>query len=278
MSVTSPTCTAGTNLDSVSCSVTGQVLTIVFEAFSTTIESGGKISVTVSGIMNPPSNFPSSAFSDVYIKTTGGTYFVSQYSTTLTVTNTQLATITDITLSQTEESFGEETTYKFEFETSAAYSAGAAWKIKIPSVVTVGAKDDEDEDEDDDDEPEVTICNVIYKAVTTAMKCTYSSGLREISMVPDGTEVGAVALGDTVTLQLGPFVNPDTPFLENESFEITTFVDSDFQYAYDEVTSGVEPAYLCNAPCKNCSPTDKDLCRKCFTPEETEEYLFDYLD
>lgn len=90
---------------------------------------------------------------------------------------------------QTDESFGEETTYQFTYKAASSYSAGAVWKINVPSIVTVGPKPDENEKEDEEDttEPEVTTCNVIVNSVTTAMKCTYSSGLREITVVPDGT-------------------------------------------------------------------------------------------
>lgn len=80
MSVASPGCTAGTNVQTVSCVATGQVLMVAFEAFSKTIESGDTVSVIVSGITNPPSNFPSSSFSGILIQTSGGTYSVSQYT------------------------------------------------------------------------------------------------------------------------------------------------------------------------------------------------------
>jgi hypothetical protein len=124
----------------------------------------------------------------------------------------------------------------------------------------------------------VTTCNVVAGGTTTAMACTYSSGLRAIKIVSDGSDVAAVTKGETVEIVLGTLTNPTTPFETAESFALTTYVSDAFADAYDEVSSGVEPAFQCDSPCKYCDSTDKEKCRKCFSEDDTTEYLYYYLD
>jgi len=195
------------------------------------------VSFLIETIRNPPSTIASSVFTGISINTSGGTYQVSSFADTLTVTNTELATIDTMVLTQADEDFGVSTTYEFAYDAASDYEAGAAWWITVSSVVNMT------------DFVSFDTCTVDHNGVTTAMACTYSSGLRAIKVVTDGTDVAAITKGDTVTLSLSTLVNPETPFETQESFQFSTFKSSSFQYAYDEVTTGVVPVYQCDAPC-----------------------------
>jgi len=118
---------------------------------------------------------------------------VSQYTSALTVTNTESATISAVSIVQYDESYGVETVYEFTYPTATDYGAGSAYVVTLPSTIYVN-------DTDEDGLYTFEECNIIYNSDTTPMACTYDVDLLTISIEESTESLAAVAKGDSVTI------------------------------------------------------------------------------
>ena len=204
-----------------SCSITSGALyiTVAFSRRNLASGSPGTYALTVSGIVNAPSTYPSTAFTfQSYLS--DKTYLIEQYLTA-TVTNSAAGTITSASVSPNSVSLSTNVIYTLTF-TPVNYYQGMTLKITIPAdlSITDGTQ---------------TWINV-KGLVDSSFSWTYTASSREILVTGEFT--GSSNPGE-VSLQMPNIKNPSS-YKTTNSFLLNTYITiSGTNYAIDSLTSGL---------------------------------------
>ena len=194
-------------------------ITVAFSRRNLASGDPGSYALTVSGITNAPSTYPSTAFTfQSYLS--DKTYLIEQ-STTVTVTNSAAGTITSASVSPNSVSLSTNVSYTLTF-TPVNYYQGMTLKITIPSDLSISDG--------------TQTCVNVKGFVDSSFSCTYTSSSREI--VVTGEFTGSSNPGE-VSLQMPNIKNPSS-YLTTNSFFINTYITiSGTNYAIDSLTSGL---------------------------------------
>ena len=103
------------------------------------------------------------------------------------------------------------------------------------------------------------------------MTCVVNTSTRRIEMT--GSFNSEVEAGGTIEFFLGNFINPISQ--TTDSFKVTMYTDSAFQYTIDKAESGMVPGIECVLPCKSCVSADAPS--ECTSCHEDGTTAFPYL-
>lgn len=174
---------------------------------------------------------------------------INKQTTGLTITNTQTAEFSSVSVSRDSSALGATTNYLVSFTPANTIERNTVVLVKLPSQISV------------DTSSTMTCTSVLL--IDTGLTCAYDTATRTVT-VSNGFAASASYVASQVEFKISNLINPATA-LTTDSFEITTQTATGVQYA--AVSSGVTVTKECNSPCKTCL-TDLSSCTSCDTTSE----------
>lgn len=250
---------AGTNVQSVNCTVSGDRITVTLLQFKREI---GVFDWVVSGVRNPISTKPSNGFTNVQIRDKdefGVIYFPTDTNSILTSTE---GTITKAFITQGSYDSLVKNSYQLVFYPYNPIPQTGAIQIQYPSQIGISANG--------------TDCIVVTnKALNNT--CTIDETARTILIKGAFGDADSEGYSSNVTIYLNDVRNPETNKDEKNGFGIRTYLDDSLRYNIDKLSNDVlVPALDCTFPCRTCSKDDPNVCTSCwlFTQDEVTSQFY----
>jgi hypothetical protein len=253
-SSTSLSCTGGTNVNSVTCTMNSSTKTINAQITSFvggTVASGTQFDFTINTLGNPISLAPYSMQSVKLTDSSGNNVNTYTTASSITIQNTMAGTITSQSLSQDTVVAGATAVYTFTFTPANPIPQHAKLELVYPSTVTVPTS--------------ITCTGLSGIPSGTVLDCATSHNTAARTLTILNGFNSTINVTTSVSFQISGITNPSST--STSSFTLSTLDSSD--YKIDTVTDGLVPELECNYPCKSCSSSDKDLCLSCYTAAET---------
>lgn len=208
------------------------------------INAGNTIQLIFKDLQNSVSLRPTSSWSDILL-TDNGNYNIAEYDTDVTVENKFISNILIYELIQSTKEPDVEAVYTIKFETNNDIIYSASIMVRTPSAVSIvrdksrcfvitNSKRNDGCKFDDN--------NVIKITDAFSNQPRNYSGTVEVSFIAQN-----------------PASNQETGI----SLSMIIYDDSRFEYQIDQITSGLNPLFVCEYPCATCDITRANSCVTC---------------
>ena len=132
-------CEPGNNLERITCSNTGNQLTVEFDEIDDS-DGLGDFAFAVLFVTNPPSTEQTSSFSEIYL-VSGSSYEVAQFTQeNIQVYTKTAAELDNYSLSQSSYAPSDEATYVFKFTPNSPIPKNGVFKLTLPDQVGLSSK------------------------------------------------------------------------------------------------------------------------------------------
>ena len=210
---------AGTNVASISCSMTSSsyIITASISSFSSgSVTSGSQFDFTINTLGNPISLAPFTMQSVSFVDS--GNYQVNSFSTatSITIQNTQAGALTSSSLSQSSTVAGATATYTFSFTPTNAIPQNANIQVVYPSTVTVPST--------------ITWMGLTGIPANTVLDCTSSFNSASRTFLVKNGFTSSSSVSSQVSFQITGITNPST--ISTSSFAISTMTGTG-NYMYE---------------------------------------------
>ena len=241
-----PTCSAVSNLGSISGVKSGQNLRVTLAFSSSPLAALLVFVFDVSTFTNPTSVEP---FPSIGITS----YSSAGYKREETLTGITFTTLPNILSSITVEPEnpipGAATSYTVQFTSVVAIPSAGSIAVRIPTEITVSSP----------------TCTFNQGVLGPSASCSYTEATRTILVTNGGP------FSTTISFTIDGLTNPSSG--TSSTFQVYTYDGGN--YEIDQKTTSLTYEYLCTLPCNTCMTGQPSNCTSCFTSEYTDKiYLY----